>query len=245
MRVASPTGRDYTVSRRWMPWRQRIPLDTELLVTILAGFEWALRAVLLPFAVLLRTLRILPWELVVRDTGARAARPVVVRERVRGWTASQKRLEQLGREIQRQYVDPDAPGFPVVITRDPVSMGDDTVDNTVVIELDDRAAEPTVATLLTALQARGRFVSISSAATTWALRGSTPRKKYGRPMAVFVLDPDKREMDLHPVADTSFRVAKGTQFHLEYLLVQSVERTLELIAADPTGKRSLREDRQA
>lgn len=227
-----------------MPWRRRIPIDSELLVTILSGVEVLLQLVLLPIVVLLRMVRILPWEIVVRDDGARRARSAVETVRVRGWRASAAQMDALASDIGARYVDPAAPGFPVVITRDSVCMGDDTMDNTEILELDDRTAEPTLWTLLAVIQARGRFVSIVGASTTWALRESGPRRHRGRPLAILVLHADRHEVDVHPVADTSFRVAKGGHFHLEYLLTQSVQRTRELIAEDRSGKHSLRESRR-
>lgn len=244
MQVTAPTGRVYDVRRRWLPWRQRIPLDTELLITVLAALEVALRVVLAPLVVLLRVVRVIPWVIEVHDVGARSERAVVTRERVRGWGPSQARIRALGRELESREVDAEAPGFPVVITRDSVSAGDDIDDNTAVIELDDRTAEPTLAALLTAVQARGRFVSVAGAPTTWVLRESTPKGRHGRPLAIFVLDGDSRSVDVHPVGDTSYRVARDGRFHLEYLRTQSVERTRALIAGDPRGRRSLREDRQ-
>ncbi|NYE38244.1 hypothetical protein F4692_003392 [Nocardioides cavernae] len=69
------------------------------------------------------------------------------------------------------------------------------------------------------------------------LRESTPTRRQGRPLAIFVLHGADRRVDVHPVGDTAFRVAREGRFHLEYLLTQSVERTRELIAADPTGRR--------
>lgn len=244
MFVTAPSGRDYSVRRRWLPWRQRIPLDTELAITLLAGVELTLRVALLPVAVLLRVLHVLPWVVEVRDLGARTEAAVVSRDRVRGWGPSAKRMAALARERERQYVDPAASGFHVVVGRDPVAMGDDVSDNTRVHELDDRTAHPTLGTLVTAIRDRGRWVTVSGEPTTWVLRESSDRKRYGRPLAVFVLDVEREAIDVHPVGDLSFRVANGGRFHLEYLLAQDVERTLELIAADPKGKRTLREDRR-
>lgn len=243
MRVTTPTGREYDVRRRWLPWRRRVPVDAELLVTLVSALELVVQVVLLPFVLVLRAVRLLPWTVVVRDTGARRAAAVVATEDVRGWRASQKRVEQLAGERREQHVDPETTGFPVVLTRDSVAMGDDAVDNTTVLQLDDRTTEPTLATLLTAVQERGRFVSIAGAPTTWVLRTSTSTRTYGRPLAVLVLDGDRESIDLYPVGDTSFRVAREGRFHLEYLLTQSVERTLELVSRDPGGKRGLREDR--
>ena len=152
-------------------------------------------------------------------------------------------MAALAQEVKAQEVLP-ASAFTVVVTRQPVSMGDDTMDNTRVIALDDRTAHPTLGSLVSAVQHGGHWVS-AGASTTWVLREDDARNWHGRPLAVFVLDRQRRAVDVHPVGDLSFRVAKGGRFHLEYLLSQSVERTLELIAADPRGKRSLREDRQA
>lgn len=244
MKVTAPTGRTYSVQRRWLPWRQRIPVDAELLVTLLAVLELALRAVLTPLVLVLRLLGLTPWDVEVRDVGARRQAALVSSERVRGWRRSRDRLRALARDLERQYVDPAGAGFPVVVSRDPVAMGDDAVDNTRVYQLDDRTAHPTVDALITAIRARGHWVTVSGAPTTWALRASDERSKFGRPLAVFVLDVDRPEVDVHPVGDTSYRVAKKGRFHLEYLLSQSVERTMQLIAADPSGRRSLREDRQ-
>lgn len=70
------------------------------------------------------------------------------------------------------------------------------------------------------------------------------RRGRGRPLAVLVL-PDRQAPDVHPVVDTSFRVARDGRFHLEYLLSQDVERTIEMVRRDPDGRRPLREDRQA
>ena len=244
MQVTAPSGRTYRVGRRWLPWRQRIPLDTELVVTLLAGVELVLRVALSPVAVLLRVLHLLRWVVEVRDRGARKEAAVVSREHVRGWGPSAKRMTALSRELEHQYVDPAASGFHVVVGRDPVALGVDATDNTRVYELDDRTAHPTLGTLVTAIRDGGRWVTVSGTPTTWVLRESSDRKRYGRPLAVFVLDVERQAVDVHPVGDLSFRVAKDGRFHLEYLLAQTVERTLELIAADPTGKRSLREDRQ-
>lgn len=244
MLVTAPTGRAYAVRRRWLPWRQRIPLDTELLVTLLAAVELLLRVLLTPVVVLLRVLRVLPWWVEVRDLGARKEAAVVSREGIRGWAPSGRRMTALARELEHEYVDPAASGFHVVVGRDPVAMGDDVTDNTRVYALDDRTAHPTLGTLITAIRDGGRWVTISGTPTTWALRESSDRRRYGRPLAVFVLDVERQAVDVHPVGDLSFRVAKDGRFHLEYLLAQSVERTRELIAADPTGRRSLREDRQ-
>lgn len=183
----------------------------------------------------------LAWEVRIIETGRERA--VVRRELVRGRSESQQRVRSFVRELQEQYVDPGAPGFPVVVTRSPVSMGDDAADNTRVHRLDDGTAHPTVDTLLTAIAGRGPFISISGSATTWALRESTSGSGHGRPLAILVLDGRDRTVEVHPVADTSARIERGSRFHLEYLLTQSVERTIELIAADATGRRSLREDR--
>ena len=244
MKVTAPTGRVYAVRRRWLPWRQRIPVDTELLVTFLAAAELALRVALTPLAVGLRLFRALAWDVEVRDVGARPEAAVVSRERVRGWRASQDRIEELGRQVREQYVDPAGSGFHVVVDRDPVAMGDDATDNTRVLELDERTAHPTLGTLVSAIRDKGRWVSTTGSPTTWVLRESDERGRHGRPLVVFVLDTDPRKIDVHPVGDLSYRVARDGRFHLEYLLGQSVERTLEMIAADPKGKRTLRADRQ-
>lgn len=230
--ATSPTGRPYAVTRRWAPWRRRIPVDPELFVTLLAALEVAVQLVLLPVFVVLRALRVLPWRVEVRDTGARPAAAVVASERVRGWTASRARMEAWAADVEACAVDPHGVDFSVVLTRDPVSMGDDTEDNTTVLTLDDRTSAPTLATLLGAVQARGRFVSIAGDPTTWVLRESGSRKKYGRPLAVLVLAGTRTEMDLYPVGDASFRVGNGSIFHLEYLLTQSVEQTFELLGKD-------------
>ncbi len=243
--VSAPHGRSYAVHRRWLPWRQRIPVDTILLVTVLAGLELALRVALVPVVVLLRLLRVLPWELEVRDLGARRDAAVVSREQVRGWAASQQRLRELVREVQHQSVAPAPSGFTVVLTRDAVSMGDDAHDNSRVLVLDDRTAHPTVATLVTAICNGGRWMSIEGAPTTWVLREGDVRRGRGRPLAVLVLHRDRQAPDVHPVVDTSFRVARDGRFHLEHLGIQDVERTIEMVRRDPAGRRPLREDRQA
>ena len=199
---------------------------------------------LTPVAVLLRALRLMPWVVEVRDLGARKEAALLARERVRGWGPSGRRMTALARELGHQYVVPAASGFHVIVGRDPVAMGDDTTDNTRVYELDDRTAHPTLATLITAIRDRGRWVTVSGTATTWALRESSDRLRYGRPLALFVLDVERQAVDVHPVGDPSFRVAKGGRFHLEYLLAQDVDTTLKMIAADPAGRRSLRRDRQ-
>ncbi len=170
--VSAPHGRSYAVRRHWLPWRQRIPVDTILLVTVLAGLKLALRVALVPVVVLLRLLRVLPWELEVRDLGARRDAAVVSREQVRGWSASRQRIRALVREVQHQSVAPVPSGFTVVLTRDSVSMGDDADDNSRVLVLDDRTAHPTVATLVTAICNGGRWVSIARHTTLEVLRRS-------------------------------------------------------------------------
>ncbi len=245
MQVTAPSGRVYDVRRRWLPWRQRIPIDTELFITVLAAVELVLRVVLAPLAVLLRVVRVVPWVIEVHDLGARRERAVVTRERVRGWGPSQARIRALGRELESRDVDPQSPAFPVVVTLSSASMGDDAADDTRVIGLEDRTAPPTLATLITAIRDRGLLLAFSGDRTTWVLRESTRKKRPGRPLAVFDLDGDSRTVDVHPVGDTSYRVAREGSFHLEHLSTQSVERTLELIARDPSGKRSLRDGPQA
>ena len=219
-------------------------MDAELAITVLAALEGALRVAALPVTLLLRAVRVLPWELEVRDLGARAAVAVVSRERVRGWAASSDRLDGLAEEVRSWRVDPEGPGFHVVVSRDPASTDGDATDHTRVYALDDRTAHPTLGALVTAIRDEGPWVTNSGAPTTWVLRESSDRKRYGRPLAVLVLDAERRAVDVHPVGDLSFRVAESGRFHLEYLLTQPVERTLELIAADPRSKRSLREARQ-
>ncbi|MFC7363184.1 hypothetical protein [Nocardioides astragali] len=243
--MTAPTGRTYSVRRRWLPWRQRIPVDAELLVTCLAALELVVRTVLTPPVLVLRMLRLMPWEVEVRDVGARPAAALLSSERVLGWGPSRARLRTLARDLERQHIDPAASGFRVVVTRDSVAMGDDAADKTRVLKLDDRTAHPTLGTLVSTLRDQGRWVSTTGSATTWVLRDSDERNRHGRPVAVFVLDTGRRRIDVHPVGDLSSRVARDGRFHLEYLLSQSVERTMQLIAADPGGRRSLREDRQA
>lgn len=244
MIVSAPHGRTYAVRRLWLTWRQRIPLDTILFVTVLAAVELVLRVALAPVALLLRVLRVVPWELQVTDLGARRDAAVVSRERVRGWAASQQRIRELVREVQHQSVAPVPSGFSVVLTRDPLSVGDDAHDDRRVLVLDDRTAHPTVATLVTAICDGGRWVSVEGAPQTWVLRAGDVRRGRGRPLAVLVLHPDRRAPDVHPVVDTSFRVARDGRFHLEHLGTQDVGRTLELVRRDPHGRRPLREDPQ-
>ncbi|GAA1917922.1 hypothetical protein GCM10009797_09600 [Nocardioides hwasunensis] len=63
------------------------------------------------------------------------------------------------------------------------------------------------------------------------LRARGWRRPGGRPLAVLALHRDPRRVDVHPVADLSHRIVREGHFHLEFLSTQSVERTLELIAA--------------
>jgi hypothetical protein len=245
VQVTAPSGRTYEVRRRWLPWRQRIPLDTELVVTLLAAVELVVRIVLTPVAALLRVVRLLPWVVEVRDPGARKEATVVSRERVLGWGPSSRRMASLVGEVESQVIDPAGPGFGVTLTRDPVSARDDLDDHTTILELDHRTSEPTLSMMLGAVQARGRFISIAGDPTTWALRETGRDGAPGRPLAVLVVTSGSPHLDVHPVGEMSHRVAKDGRFHLEYLLTQSVEQTLAMIAADPKGKRSLRIDRQA
>lgn len=244
MIVVAPSGRTYAVRRQWLPWRQRVPLDTELAVTVLAAVELVLRVTLTPVVVVLRAVHVLPWELQVHDLDARRARRVVQQERVRGWGASQRRVREIVGELHRQHVAPEAAGFPVVVTRSPVPTGDDATDGARVYELDDRLAHPTLADLVTAVRDGGPFDDVSGTSSIWVLREGDVRQRPGRPLAVFALDSERRSVDVHPVGDTSFRVAREGRFHLEHLPAQGLERTLELIAQDPRGRRPLREDRQ-
>lgn len=244
MHVTAPTGRTYAVRRRWLPWRQRVPVDVVLFVTFLAGLELVVRVALTPVVATLRFLGLVPWELEVRDLGARREVVVVRRERVRGWAASTRRMAELASEVERQQVDP-SPDFRVVVTRDPVAAGDDVDDNTRVYELDDRTSHPTLSSLVTAISDGGHWVTVAGPATTWVLRESDARRRRGRPLGILVLDRERRAIDVHPLGNLSYRVAKDGRFHLEYLLAQGVERTLEMIAEDPKGRRSLRVPRQA
>ena len=244
MQVIAPSGRDYAVRRRWLPWRQRVPLDTMLLVTVVAAVELVLRVAVAPLLLVLRLLHLAPWEIEVRDLGARREAAVVSRHRVRGWDASQRRMRELVSELLHQHVAPAPSGFEVVLTRDPVSMGD-VDDTTRVIVLDDRTAHPTLATLLTAVARGGRWVHVGATPTTWVLREGDVRRGRGRPLAVLVLHAQRESPDVHPVGDTSFRVARDGRFHLEHLGHQDVGHVLELIARDPSGRRPLRAKDQA
>ena len=206
--VIAPSGRTYAVRRRWLPWRQRVPLDTIMVVTVVSGVELLLRVALTPVALVLRALRVVPWEIQVRDLGARREAAVVSSERVRGWDASRRRMRELVRELQHQVVAPPPSGFDVVLTRD--LAADDEV-----LVLDDRTAHPTVATLITAVCARGRLPHVAGAPTTWVLREGDVRRGRGRALAELVVAADRRAPDVHPVVDPSFRVARGGRFHLE------------------------------
>jgi hypothetical protein len=206
--VIAPSGRTYAVRRRWLPWRQRVPLDTIMVVTVVAGVELVVRVALTPVALVLRALRVVPWEIQVRDLGARREAAVVSSERVRGWDASRRRMRELVRELQHQVVAPPPSGFEVVLTRD--LAADDEL-----LVLDDRTAHPTVATLITAVCARGRLPDVAGAPTTWVLREGDVRRGRGRALAELVVAADRRAPDVHPVVDPSFRVARGGRFHLE------------------------------
>jgi hypothetical protein len=230
-RVSAPDGRTYSVRRQWLAWRQRIPYGTELVTFVPALVELAVRAALAPVALLLRHLGLVSWELEVRDHGSRwwSSSRVVSRERVRGWGPSQDRLEELVRELGERGAEPAR--FPVVVDRDPVSMGDDGIDHARTYLLDERTAHPTISALVDALRVGTPWVHVMGGPTTWVLRAHARRPLEGEPLAVLVLHRDPHRVDVHPVADLSHHVARDGRFHLEYLATQSVERTLERIAS--------------
>lgn len=123
MRVWGPDGDRYRVKRRWLPWRQRrrtvdrsnldlvgidgddlgavvvvlvaILLFPVILVAAIAMGELLLLLMLVPFWLLARSLFGTPWIIEVHRSG----RGLVHQEAVSGWGASQRRIEELAREI--------------------------------------------------------------------------------------------------------------------------------------------------
>ncbi len=123
MRVSSPDGTSYRIRRRWVPWRQR-PRDvsgadldlggigddpvTAIIIFVVAlvllpvigvaavAFgEFLLLLLLMPFWVLARGIFGTPWIIEVKAAGE----GLVHQEAVVGWAASERRIEELGREI--------------------------------------------------------------------------------------------------------------------------------------------------
>ena len=123
MRVSSPDGTSYRIRRRWFPWRQRPrdvsdgsldlagladdPVSAIILfvvalvllpvigVAAVAFGEFLLLLLLMPFWVLARSIFGTPWIIEVKAAGT----GLVHQEAVAGWDASQRRIEELGREI--------------------------------------------------------------------------------------------------------------------------------------------------
>ncbi|MBE7325965.1 hypothetical protein IEQ44_15050 [Nocardioides sp. Y6] len=145
--TTAPDGARYSVTRRWMPWRRRAKdldagpdfpggdfgsgddllgvLVLVVLVLLLVPFvaaaflvalELLLLLLLLPFYVVARTLFGVSWEIEVRlRTGL--VWPVVHTEKVHGWGASGRRINDLATAIRDGAVTmPIAP--PVVDATD-------------------------------------------------------------------------------------------------------------------------------
>ncbi|MBD3913712.1 hypothetical protein [Nocardioides hwasunensis] len=148
--MTAPNGRTYSVRRQWLGWRQRIPFDPELVVFVPAVVELGLRAAIAPPSIALRRFGVLRWELEVRDHGRRwwSRSSVVRRERIRGWDPSQRRLEELARDVERGHVA--LTGFPVTVHLPPSGDGS---DDSRTYMLDEETSPPTVSTLVEALRA--------------------------------------------------------------------------------------------
>jgi hypothetical protein len=135
MKVQSPDGQVWRVSRRWVPWRQRIrdvdplsgfgtdvPVDDLvagivlflvllvlvpiMLIAAVAGVEFLLLLLVLPFAVLGRMLFGRQWRVEVR----RGWRPYC-EELAGDWQQSGLRIHELADDIRRGDVPLQIPGL--------------------------------------------------------------------------------------------------------------------------------------
>ncbi|SEL46550.1 hypothetical protein [Rhodococcus maanshanensis] len=124
MRFRDDRDVKWRVGRRWLPWRRRtkVPewgssLDSNglgddlisaiiaivlavlmlpvLLLALLVGLEFLLLLLLVPVWVGVRVLFGLPWTVVVRRDGK-----VVHEEQIRGWRASEARIDAIGAQLR-------------------------------------------------------------------------------------------------------------------------------------------------
>ncbi len=123
MKVLDPTGAEWVVRRRWLPWRRRVrdwpDIDVPevggddlfaaliflvvavvlvplVIVAVVLVAEILLLLLLLPIVLLVQVLRRGGWPLLVeRDT------LVVHAENVRGWALSSRRLTELADQVRR------------------------------------------------------------------------------------------------------------------------------------------------
>ncbi|WP_212755298.1 hypothetical protein [Flexivirga aerilata] len=124
-KAASPWGRTYKVKRRWLPWRRTkggldgmdsppdlgddplsiilfVVLAVPLIIVLVLFFgELLLLMLLLPVFVLARAVHGEPWTIEVLDRD-----DVVYTERVKGWNASQERIDQIAKLIRAGIAPP-------------------------------------------------------------------------------------------------------------------------------------------
>ncbi|WP_265445215.1 hypothetical protein [Flexivirga meconopsidis] len=124
-KAASPWGTTYKVKRRWLPWRRKegglegldwvpdlgddpismvivavVAVPVILVLVVFFG-EFLLLLVLLPVVLLVRALHGEPWTIEVHDQGE-----VVYTERVKGWNASEERIDQIAKLIRSGIAPP-------------------------------------------------------------------------------------------------------------------------------------------